>query len=184
MGRHGNQCSCKTLKLYQITFMEILQIAVHFACAGNAILYFRTHRALLDIFAMDWAAFCTYSMGFQDTLRHCQRARACRSGGRHAHLGLCHPLFAIFSLKNTAFCTYSMGSQDTLRHCQRARACRCGGEKSRALRQGRVFQLFAQMAPWDTLGSGLDQHFAPELFAGTSKTTTFYMCFTVPSRAQ
>ena len=72
-----------------------------------------------------------------------------------------------------------MGSHDTLRHCQRARACRCGGEKSRALRQGRVFQLFVQMALWDTLGSGMDQHFAPELFAGTSKTTTFYMGFAV-----
>ena len=73
----------------------------------------------------------------------------------------------------------SMGSRDTLRHCQRARACRCGGEKSRALRQGTVFQLFVQMALWDTLGSGMDQHFAPELFAGTSKTTTFYKVFTV-----
>ena len=72
-----------------------------------------------------------------------------------------------------------MGSQDTLRHCQRARACRCGGEKSRALRQGRVFQLFVQMALWGTLGSGMDQHFAPELFAGTSKTTTFYKGLTV-----
>ena len=72
-----------------------------------------------------------------------------------------------------------MGSRDTLRHCQRARACRCGGEKSRALRQGRVFQLFVQMALWDTLGSGMDQHFAPELFAGTSKTTTFYKGFTM-----
>ena len=67
-----------------------------------------------------------------------------------------------------------MGSCHTLRHCQRARACRCGGKKSRALRQGPVFQLFVQMALWDTLGSGMDQHFAPELFAGTSKTTTFY----------
>ena len=72
-----------------------------------------------------------------------------------------------------------MGSQDTLRHCQRARACRCGGEKSRALRQGTVFQLFVQMALWDTLGSGMDQHFAPELFAGTSKTITFYKVLTV-----
>ena len=72
-----------------------------------------------------------------------------------------------------------MGSHDTLRHCQRARACRCGGKKSRALRQGRVFQLFVQMALWDTLGSGMDQHFAPELFAGTSKTTTFYKGFDV-----
>ena len=40
------------------------------------------------------------------------------------------------------------------------------------------------MALWDTLGSGMDQHFAPELFAGTSKTTTFYKGLTVPSRAQ
>ena len=72
-----------------------------------------------------------------------------------------------------------MGSHDTLRHCQRARACRCGGKKSRALRQGRVFQLFVQMALWDTLGSGMDQHFAPELFAGTSKNTTFYKGFGV-----
>ena len=71
-----------------------------------------------------------------------------------------------------------MGSHDTPRHCQRARACRCGGEKSRALRQGRVFQLFVQMAVWDTLGSGMDLHFAPELFAGTSKTTTFYKVLT------
>ena len=31
-----------------------------------------------------------------------------------------------------------------------------------------------QMAPWDTLGPGMDHHFAPELFAGTSKTTTVY----------
>ena len=36
------------------------------------------------------------------------------------------------------------------------------------------FNYFVQMALWDTLGSGMDQHFAPELFAGTSKTTTFY----------
>ena len=35
------------------------------------------------------------------------------------------------------------------------------------------------MALWDTLGSGMDQHFAPELFAGTSKTTTFYKGFNV-----
>ena len=35
------------------------------------------------------------------------------------------------------------------------------------------------MALWDTLGSGMDQHFAPELFAGTSKTTTFYKGLTV-----
>ena len=85
-----------------------------------------------------------------------------------------HPLLAILASQSTSFCTYSLGSHDTLRHCQRARACRCGGEKSRALRQGRVFQLFVQMALWDTLGSGMDQHFAPELFDGTSKTTTFY----------
>ena len=90
------------------------------------------------------------------------------------YVHVCHPLLAIFPLSSTAFCTYSLGSHDTLRHCQRARACRCGGEKSRALRQGTVFQLFGQMALWDTLGSGMDQHFAPELFAGTSKTTTFY----------
>ena len=90
-----------------------------------------------------------------------------------------HPLLAILTETPTAFCTYSMGSHDTLRHCQRARACRCGDEKSRALRQGRVFQLFVQMALWDTLGSGMDQHFAPELFAGTSKTTTFYKGFDV-----
>ena len=90
-----------------------------------------------------------------------------------------HPLLAIFTETRTAFCTYSMGSHDTLRHCQRAGACRCGGQKSRALRQGRVFQLFVQMALWDTLGSGMDQHFAPELFAGTSKTTTFYKVLTV-----
>ena len=90
-----------------------------------------------------------------------------------------HPLLAIFSSSSTAFCTYSLGSHDTLRHCQRARACRCGGEKSRALRQGTVFQLFVQMALWDTLGSGMDQHFAPELFAGTSKNTTFYQGFVV-----
>ena len=89
-----------------------------------------------------------------------------------------HPISAIFGESPTTFCTYSMGSHDTLRHCQRARACRCGGEKSRALRQGRVFQLFVQMALWDTLGSGMDQHFVPELFAGTSKTTTFYKVFT------
>ena len=95
------------------------------------------------------------------------------SSNGHIHTP-CHPLLAIFRLSSTAFCTYSLDSHDTLRHCQRARACRCGGEKSRALRQGRVFQLFVQMALWDTLGSGMDQHFAPELFAGTSKTTTFY----------
>ena len=100
------------------------------------------------------------------------------------HPGVHHPLLAISGLSSTAFCTYSLGSHDTLRHCQRARACRCGGEKSRALRQGTVFQLFVQMALWDTLGSGMDQHFAPELFAGASKTTTFYKGFTVPSRAQ
>ena len=51
--------------------------------------------------------------------------------------------------------------------------------KSRALTQGRVFQLFVQMALWDTLGSGMDQHFAPELFAGTSKTITFYKVLTM-----
>ena len=90
-----------------------------------------------------------------------------------------HMISGIFGKANTAFCTYSMGSCDTLRHRQRAGACRCGGKKSRALRQGRVFQLFVQMALWDTLGSGMDQHFAPELFAGTSKTTTFYMGFNV-----
>ena len=84
-----------------------------------------------------------------------------------------------FGESQTAFCTYSMGSHDTLRHCQRARACRCGGKKTRALRQGTVFQLFVQMALWDTLGSGMDQHFAPELFAGTSKTTTFYKVLTM-----
>ena len=39
--------------------------------------------------------------------------------------------------------------------------------------EGKV-QLIVQMALWDTRGSGMDQHFAPELFAGTSKTTTFY----------
>ena len=72
-----------------------------------------------------------------------------------------------------------MGSRDTLRHRQRAGACRCGGEKSRALRQGRVFQLFVQMALWGIPGSGMDQHFAPELFAGTSKTTTFYKVLTM-----
>ena len=72
-----------------------------------------------------------------------------------------------------------MGSRDTVKHRQRARACRCGGKKSRALRQGRVFQLFVQMALWDALGSGMDQHFAPELFAGTSKTTTVYKGFTM-----
>ena len=94
-----------------------------------------------------------------------------------------HPLLAIFPSQSTSFCTYSLGSHDTLRHCQRARACRCGGEKSRALRQGRVFQLFVRMALWDTPGSGMDQHFAPELFAGTSKTTTFYKGYTMPSRA-
>ena len=46
---------------------------------------------------------------------------------------------------------------------------------------GRVlfFQLFVEIALWDTLGSGMDQHFAPELFAGTSKTTTFYKGFNV-----
>ena len=90
-----------------------------------------------------------------------------------------HPLLAIFRETCTAFCTYSMGSCDTLRHCQTARACRCGGEKSRALRQGRVFQLFVRMVLWDPLGSGMDQHFAPELFAGTSKTTTFYKGYTM-----
>ena len=42
-------------------------------------------------------------------------------------------------------------------------------KKSRALSQGPVFQLFVQMALWDTLGSGMDHHFAPELFAGTSR---------------
>ena len=52
-------------------------------------------------------------------------------------------------------------------------------EKSRPLSQGPVFQLFVQMALWDTLGSGMDQHFAPELFAGTSKTTTFYKVLTM-----
>ena len=88
-------------------------------------------------------------------------------------------VISYFSSHSTAFCTYPLGSHDTLRHCQRARACRCGGEKSRALRQGRVFQLFLQMALWDTLGSGMDQHFAPELFAGTSKTTTFYKLLTM-----
>ena len=98
---------------------------------------------------------------------------------RKAFYLTCHPISAIFGEWFTAFCTYSMGSCHTLRHCQRARACRCGGKKSRALRQGRVFQLFAQMALWDTLGSGLDQHFAPDLFAGTSKTTTFYKVLTV-----
>ena len=35
------------------------------------------------------------------------------------------------------------------------------------------------MALWDTGGSGMDQHFAPELFAGTSKTITFYKGFNV-----
>ena len=73
-----------------------------------------------------------------------------------------------------------MGSCDTVRHRQRAGACRCGVEKPRALRQGCVFQLFVQMALWDTLGSGMHQHFAPELFAGTSKTTTFYKVLTMP----
>ena len=94
-----------------------------------------------------------------------------------------HPLLAIFPLSSTAFCTHSMGSHDTLRHCQRACACRCGGKKIQGThcvtQAGSYFQLFAQMAPWDTLGSGLDQHFAPELFAGTSKTTTFYKGFDV-----
>ena len=90
-----------------------------------------------------------------------------------------HPLLAILGRTSTAFCTYSVGSRDTLRHCPRARACRCGGNKSRALSQGPVFQLFVQMALWGTLGSGMDQHFAPELFAGTSKTTTFYKGYTM-----
>ena len=74
-----------------------------------------------------------------------------------------------------------MGSHDTqgTKALPKSRACRCGGEKSRALRQGRVSQLFVQMALRDTLGSGMDQHFAPELFAGTSKTTTFYKVLTV-----
>ena len=42
-----------------------------------------------------------------------------------------------------------------------------------------ISQPFVQMALWDTLGSGMDQHFAPELFAGASKTTTFYKVLTV-----
>ena len=67
---------------------------------------------------------------------------------RPSYWGVHHPLSAIFSISSTAFCTYSLGSHDTLRHCQRARACRCGGEKSRALRQGRVFQLLVRMALW------------------------------------
>ena len=52
-------------------------------------------------------------------------------------------------------------------------------KKIRALRQGRLFQLFVPMALWDTLGFGMDQHFAPELFVGTSKTTTFCKVLTM-----
>jgi hypothetical protein len=51
--------------------------------------------------------------------------------------------------------------------------------KIQGTQAGSRFQLFVQMALWDTLGSGMDQHFAPELFAGTSKTTTFYKGFAV-----
>ena len=121
-----------------------------------------------------WECFETFVCG-------CEHAGG---GGLHGTCTL-RPLkhvtrfLLFFGEWRTAFCTYSMGFHDTLRHCQRARACRCGGEKSRALRQGRVFQLFVQMALWDTLGSGKDKHFAPELFAGTSKTTTFYKVLAV-----
>ena len=52
-------------------------------------------------------------------------------------------------------------------------------QKIQDTQAGSCFQLFVQMALWDTLGSGMDQHFAPELFAGTSKTTTFYKGFAV-----
>ena len=51
--------------------------------------------------------------------------------------------------------------------------------KIQGTQAGSRFQLLVQMALWDTLGSGMDQHFAPELFAGTSKTTTFYKGFNV-----
>ena len=52
-------------------------------------------------------------------------------------------------------------------------------QNNQGTQAGLCFQLFVQMALWDTLGSGMDQHFAPELFAGTSKTTTFYKVLTV-----
>ena len=109
--------------------------------------------------AKEWhAAGTTVLREYGDVLGAAGRARRKANEGSRgpkaakAH----HPLLAIFGRTSTAFCTNSMGSHDTLRHCQRARACRCGGEKSRALRQGTVFQLFVQMALWDTLGSGMD----------------------------
>ena len=46
--------------------------------------------------------------------------------------------------------------------------------KIQGTQAGSRFQLFVQMALWDTLGSGTDHRLAPELFAGTSQIITFY----------
>ena len=41
-----------------------------------------TYHPLLAIFSIECTAFCTYSMGSRDTVKHRQRARACRCGGK------------------------------------------------------------------------------------------------------